>query len=79
METKTIKISEENYRWLSSVAGELQSAKGKPVSLDAALTFIHRQKNIMKLAGKSTRTDEEIKEANNVIKRGWETWNKKYV
>lgn len=37
MATKTIKISEENYRQLTSIAGELQQAEGRSVSMDDAL------------------------------------------
>jgi hypothetical protein len=37
MTTKAIKISEENYKLLSSVAGELQREEGRPISMDEAL------------------------------------------
>jgi hypothetical protein len=37
---KTIKISEENYKWLVKVAAEIQSKKLEPISLDEALSLI---------------------------------------
>jgi predicted CopG family antitoxin len=37
MSTKTVKISEENYRQLTSIAGEMQRDEGRSVSVDEAL------------------------------------------
>jgi len=42
METKTIKISGDNYHWLVGIAGELQREEGKPVSIDSALTSLRK-------------------------------------
>jgi predicted CopG family antitoxin len=40
METKTIKISAENYRWLARLAAALQKEEREPVSFDKAVTEI---------------------------------------
>jgi len=37
MTTKAIKISDENYRLLASIAGEMQREEGRPISVDEAL------------------------------------------
>ncbi|HIH23793.1 TPA: hypothetical protein HA251_02055 [Candidatus Woesearchaeota archaeon] len=40
MATKTVKISEENYRQLTSIAGEMQRDEGRSVSVDEALRMV---------------------------------------
>ena len=45
MESKVIKIKEENYKWLLKVASDLQKKVGKPVSFDEALTEIKNKVN----------------------------------
>jgi hypothetical protein len=37
---RTIKISEENYKWLLNIAADLQKKRGEPTSFDDALTEI---------------------------------------
>jgi len=37
MASKTIKISEENYRWLLGIAADMQKKQGKVVSFDETL------------------------------------------
>ena len=55
MDTKTIKVSKSNYKWLSRFAAGLQERKGRPISFDEALTEIKGAKtknnSLMKLAG----------------------------
>ena len=45
MESKVIKIKEENYKWLLKVASDLQKKVGKPVSFDEALTEVRKKLN----------------------------------
>ena len=63
MVSKTIKISEENYKWLLHVAAELQKTRGKIVSLDEALENFkeNKKRDIMDLAGAWKMSDEEAK------------------
>lgn len=49
MATKTVKISEENYRQLIRIAGELQRIEGRSISMDEALRSV--------LVPKKTMTD----------------------
>jgi len=44
MTLKTIKISEENYRWLLQLAGELQKNYGRSISVDKALSELKEKK-----------------------------------
>lgn len=76
MEAKTIKISEENYRWLLHLAGELQKIYGKPVSFDNTLTELKKmkRKKISNLAGSWKMSDAESEEFMSDIKRGWKKW-----
>ena len=66
---RTIKISEENYKWLLRVASDLQKKKGEKISFDDTLKELKNKKtgekkDIMALAGrwKISETD-----ANNLI------------
>lgn len=44
MESKTIKISKENYRWLLRMAADIQKKHGKLVSFDETLNVLKEQK-----------------------------------
>mgnify|MGYP001562520216 CR=1 FL=1 len=65
MAYKTIKISEENYRWLLKLASIIQSEKGKLVSFDDAISEIKNEKierkkdKLMSLAGSWKMSDKE--------------------
>jgi len=63
MEAKTIKISMNNYEWLSRFAAVLQSKKGRPVSFDEALTELKTdksgKKSILDLAGSWKLSEEQ--------------------
>ncbi|MBI4146892.1 hypothetical protein HY489_06170 [Candidatus Woesearchaeota archaeon] len=65
---KTIKISEENYKWLVGYAGKIQEELKEPVSLDRALTLL-RPKKISSYAGIWKEFDD--KKLKKVLKRGW--------
>ncbi|MCK5624258.1 hypothetical protein KAI04_00260 [Candidatus Pacearchaeota archaeon] len=43
MKSKTIKIKEENYKWLLKIASDIQKKVGRPVSFDEALTKIKKE------------------------------------
>lgn len=79
METKTIKISQENYKWLSRLAGELQTELGEPVSLDGALTYIHKKKKLSDLAGSWKMSNKEAEAFINDNKKWWKKWNTRSV
>jgi predicted CopG family antitoxin len=44
MESKTIKISADNYRWLLNIASILQKQRGKTVSFDETLISLRHEK-----------------------------------
>lgn len=70
MNTKTIKISEDNYRWLIGVAGELQQREGKSTSIDSALSRF-RQTRLSDLSGKWKGSDRELEQIKAAIAKGW--------
>lgn len=76
MDTKPIKVSEDNYRWLVEVAGDLQKQTGKQASIDDAISFV-RGGDILKLAGSWKMTDHEEREMYTDLKRGWKKWEKR--
>jgi len=65
---KTIKISEENYKWLVSYAGKLQERTQEPVSLDKALSSLRPQKLSTYAGMWKEYDDKKLKEK---LKRGW--------
>ena len=81
MESKTIKISYENYCWLAKLAAEIQRKKERPVSLDEALTEIKvkksNKKDLLSFAGSWKMTDEEAEELKRNIRKGWSSWKTK--
>jgi predicted CopG family antitoxin len=79
MTLKTIKISEENYRWLCSKAGEIQKELGNQVSIDRAISSLRKKRSLSDLAGLSTMTDKEAEDLNKEIRKGWKKWEQKFV
>ena len=79
MTTKTIKISESNYRSLCGFAGELQASFGEPVSVDRALTFFFQQTTLSDLAGTWKMNDREAEEMMSFLQKGWSRWKIKSV
>ncbi|MGC1122838.1 MAG: hypothetical protein WBA22_17295 [Candidatus Methanofastidiosia archaeon] len=71
---KTIKISEENYSTLVELAGKLQTALKKPVSMDEVLSQLLGKEDIMNLAGSWNLSD---KEAENLKKEIEELWSER--
>ena len=70
MDTKTIKISADNYKWLVKVAGELQQETGKTISIDAALKTL-RQKKISDLGGSWQMKDKEYNTIKKELRKRW--------
>lgn len=73
MTLKSIKISDENYHWLSTLAGELQQAEGRPVSLDETLRAL-RSKKLGDLAGSWSMGDDEAADMEKRLREGWRKW-----
>lgn len=77
---KAIKISEENYKWLSKLAGNLQSEKGEPISIDEAIGHLRQQKSkLSDLAGKWALNEKETKEMMASLRKGWKKWTTRYA
>lgn len=77
-ELKAIKISKETYAELSAIAGELQTKKKKPVSIDEAMKYLIRRnrkgRKISDLVGSWIMSDTEAQEIKASIDKAWETW-----
>ena len=73
--TKAIKISDENYKWLRKLAGNLQADSGTHVSIDEAIGHLKEQKSkISDLAGLWALNEKETKEMFNDLRKGWKSW-----
>ncbi len=79
METKTVKMSANNYKALCEMAGELQAEWGEPVSIDKALTFLVHQTKLSDLAGSWKMSDKETEEFLKTVRTGWSRWKIKSV
>jgi hypothetical protein len=73
MPTKTVKISEENYKWLTSVSGQIQSKIGTAVSIDKAISVM-RTEDLKIIAGGWNISEEEAEELMKEIRMGWKRW-----
>jgi hypothetical protein len=76
---KTIKISDENYTWISKIAGKLQLEHGEPVSIDRALLYLHKSKLLTDLAGSWKVSDRQSKKTHKDLKDRWSTYVKEYL
>ena len=80
MESKTIKISQENYRWLLRIASDMQNEHGKLVTFDNAIESLKKcnmkeKKDIMDFAGIwEDMTDEEAEKLKKDLRKGWGKW-----
>lgn len=70
----SIKISEENYKALSSLSGKLREKLQKPVSINDAISFLHRRRKISDLAGAWKMSSKEAEELIEGLKEGWKKW-----
>jgi hypothetical protein len=77
-ELKAVKISKETYAELSAIAGELQTKKKRPVSMDEAMRYLIRRsrkgRKISDLAGSMIISDSEAQEIKTSLDKAWETW-----
>ena len=80
MDSKTIKISKENYLWLLKIAAELQKKHNKPISFDYVIENLKKnkmkkKKSIMDFAGIwKDITDEGAEKFLKDSKEGWGEW-----
>ncbi len=78
MNTKTIKISEDNYRWLLEIAAELQKARGKVTTFDDVLCAVKQKRSttqsLLKFAGRWKISDKKVKELEEDNRKLWRTW-----
>jgi hypothetical protein len=73
----TVKISEQTYRKLNKLAGELRSRLGRPVSVDEALEYTMKQKRVKPsdYAGAwSSMTEAEERKIEEDLERLWKRW-----
>lgn len=72
----SIKVSEENYKWLNALSGELRERLQRPVSINEALTFLHQKKaqKLSDLAGTWQMSDKDAKHFLESLKKGWTKW-----
>ncbi|MGI0078336.1 MAG: hypothetical protein ACRECH_01795 [Nitrososphaerales archaeon] len=72
----TVKVSDQTYRKLNELAGKLRSRLGRPVSVQEALDLAMRQgkPKPADYSGSWLMTDEEGKEIERGLKKGWRRW-----
>ena len=78
MESKTIKLSDESYRWLARIAAMLQREKGAPVSFDEAVKELKTRNSardaLLALSGSWKMSDSEAEKFENENRKLWKTW-----
>ena len=78
MESKTIKVSGETYRWIARVAAELQKERGEPASFDEALRALKRKRSsrdgLLAIAGRWKMSDKEAERFEKESRALWKTW-----
>tara|TARA_Y100000310_G_C20302671_1_gene632551 strand:+ start:149 stop:385 length:237 start_codon:yes stop_codon:yes gene_type:complete len=75
--TISIKISEENYKRLCSLSGKLRAKYHKPVSINEAISFLHKKGKMSDVAGTWEMSDREVESFKADLKKGWSTWKPK--
>ena len=76
---KTIKISDENYVWLTKLAGKLQQDWGEPVSMDSALSYTYKSRELGDLAGKWQVSEKQVQKTTTELKDRWKSWTGRYL
>ena len=79
MDSKVIKISEMNYRWLAEKAGALQQARGKPISFDAALDSLRQGSKVSDAAGLWKLSNKDAAALKMHLRRVWKTWTPRFA
>ena len=75
----SIKVSEENYKRLCALSGELRGKLQKPVSINEAISFLYSKRRISDLAGTWKMSDEEAEGLTRALRKGWKKWTAKYA
>jgi hypothetical protein len=78
---KTIKVSEETYREINELVGAMREKKGKPVSINEALSEVLRKEkkgDIMRFAGAWKMTDKEYKNVKFEVRRYRKAFDKSF-
>ena len=70
----SIKISEDNYRMLSSLSGKLRERLQKPVSINDAISYLYKRGKISDLAGAWNMGDKEAEDFMAGLREGWKRW-----
>ena len=78
MSTKAVKLSDENYKWLCQVAGDLQAKEKRMVSIDEALSRVKKQVygKFSDVIGSWKMSDKEVDEFKRDLRAGWKKWTK---
>ncbi len=78
MESKTIKLSKENYLWLLKLAAEIQKDSNRPVSFDDAINTLKNEKmkkgSLLEFAGRWKMSEKEADKLKKDIRKGWGKW-----
>lgn len=74
--SKSVKVSRETYSRLCEVAGELQVRLKRPVSLDEAVEYLMKGKElrVSDFAGGWSMGDDEEEEILEGLRRVWSGW-----
>jgi predicted CopG family antitoxin len=72
----TIRVSEDIYKELNRVAGELRQESGHPVSMDDVLEHLLKTRGLRlsDFAGSWKMTDEEVEDFAKGLKGFWSRW-----
>ncbi|MBI2076305.1 MAG: hypothetical protein HYT72_03610 [Candidatus Aenigmarchaeota archaeon] len=74
---KTIKVSEKTYRRINELVGALREKKGKPVSINEALSEVLTEMKKSKpsdFAGSWKMSDKEAANLKKEIRELWKSW-----
>ena len=78
MESRTIKVSADTYRWLACLAAELQKERGEPASFEKALQALKRKRSsrngLLAVAGRWKMSDKEAERFEKESRALWKTW-----
>jgi len=74
-----IKISQENYKELCALSGQLRVHYQRPVSLNDTLHFLLKRRTLSDLAGSWAGSEQETVEILKDLSQGWKKWQIKSV
>ena len=72
----SIRVSDDLYRELNRVAGQLRAELGHPVSMEEVLEHLlsSRRLKLSDFAGAWNMSDEEVEDFTKSLKRFWSSW-----